>query len=128
MLPGIFPCLGVGHDPRALVKIRRERGIAPTMTVDADLAVAEKVIEQDKLTSQTMLVRCDRLSIDRQFRFPVADRLAGCIFHIAKDLIVSAVFLDDEDHIFDRARLADSRRYHAVARNRTSREIFWSIQ
>ena len=65
------------------------------MTVAGDIARDIEVIEIDELFSDRMKVRCDCPTIVYQRGVSIADR------QVAQDLIISSIFFDDVDHMFD---------------------------
>ena len=60
------------------------------------------VVEQHELAHHLVLVRRDLLAEDAEVRVAVA------LLHIAEDLVVGAVLLDDVDDVLEDARLADA--------------------
>ena len=73
----------------------------PFMAVGADLALDVKVVQEHELAGQGVVVGRDGLGEQADVRIAVA------FFHVAEDLVVGAVFLDDVDDVLDRRRLAD---------------------
>ena len=73
----------------------------PFVAVGADLAVDVEVVEQHELAGQGVMVGRDRLGEQAEVRVAVA------FGHVAEDLVVGAVLLDDVDDILDRRRVAD---------------------
>ncbi len=66
------------------------------MPVARHLAAVVEVVEDAELPGQFMFVRRNLLAIHHQRRIAIALR------NVAKDLIVSAVFLDDVDDVMNR--------------------------
>ena len=122
LVAGEFAVFRVADDPRALVEIGGHRGIAPTVAVDADFTVGVEIIEEDVVAGELVVVRRDLFAEDRETRVAVADGFAGGIPQVAEDLVVGAVFLDDVEDVFNRARIADFGRNDAVAGDRCARE------
>ena len=73
----------------------------PFVAVGADLALDVEVVQQHELAGQGVVVGRDRLGKQAEVRIAVA------FLHVAEDLVVGAVFLDDVDDVLDRRRLAD---------------------
>ena len=69
------------------------------MAVGADFGVHVEIVQQDELAGELVQVGRDALGEEAQLRVAVALR------QVAEDLVVGAVFLDDVDAVFDRARL-----------------------
>ena len=74
------------------------------MAVVADLGVDVEVVEQDELAGERVGVGRDLLAEEAEARIAVAFR------HVAEDLIVGAVFLDDVEDVPDRRCAADRAR------------------
>ena len=91
--------VGQGPVPRDVVGVIRHR--RPGVPVGRDVAVAIQVVEQHELFGQLVMVGRDLAAEHHQRRIAVAAR------HVAEDLIVGAILLDDVQHILDRRRLAD---------------------
>jgi hypothetical protein len=83
-----------------LDEIARVSAHGPLVTVGADGGFRVKIVEQDEVTGQLMLVR------RHFFREQTEVRVAVAFLHVAQDLIVRAVLLDDVEDIFDGARVA----------------------
>ena len=78
-----------------------------------------------------MVVRRDFFAIHGELGLAIADRSALSVLHVAEHLVIGAVFLDDVEHVLDRARVADLGRDGAVARNRGGVELggmIWGIE
>ena len=69
------------------------------MAIGADLAVDVEVVEQHELPGQGVMVGRHLLGKEAQVRLAVALR------HVAEDLVVGAVLLDDVDAVLDRRRV-----------------------
>ena len=85
------------------------------MSIGADLAIAKEVVQQDIFARQLMLIRRDTFTEHRDVWIAVADVLSTGVGHIAEDLIVGAILLDDVKHVLDGTRLADFIGNHAIA-------------
>ena len=94
---------GVADHPAALFVIGGHGGVAPTVAVHADLAVAVEVVEQDEIAGELVVVGRDLFAIHANARVAVASGFAGGVFEVAEDLVVGAVLLDDVENVFDRA-------------------------
>ena len=70
----------------------------PFVAVGADLALDVEVVEQHELADQGVVVGRDRLGEQAEVRLAVA------LGHVAEDLVVGAVLLDDVDDVLDRRR------------------------
>ena len=99
--------LGIRSHPSALLVVGGDGGVAPTMAVHADLAVAEQIVEQHIFPGEAMLVGGDLLPVDGEVRVAVAGPLPRGVFEVAEHLVVGAILLDDVEHVFDRASLPD---------------------
>ena len=75
----------------------------PFVPVGADLALDVEVVEQHELAGQGVVVGRDRLGEQADARLAVA------LGHVAEDLVVGAVLLDDVDDVLDRRGVADLR-------------------
>src|SRR5262249_34456590 len=96
-IPGIeAPVMRVAQSPGALGKVRRIRRCCPGLTVLRNLAATVKVVEQDKLFRERMLVGCDVAAKQR-----VAG-IAITLLEVSEYLIVGAVLLHYEQHVLDR--------------------------
>ena len=76
----------------------------PFVAVGADLALHVEVVEQDELPRERVMVWRDAFGEQAEGGIAVSLR------HVAKHLVVGAVFLDHVDHVGDRARLAGLKR------------------
>src|SRR5437879_5196911 len=85
------------------------------MSVGADLAVAVKVVEQNVVPRDLVVVRSDEFAVNSQVRIAVAGRSARGIAKITQYLVVGPVFLNDIEDVFDWAGLADTIRDGRVA-------------
>ena len=54
LIAGDAAVFGIRRKPGALVIIRRHRGVAPTVAIGADFAVAIEVIQQDIIAGELM--------------------------------------------------------------------------
>ena len=72
------------------------------MSIRAQNTAAVGIVEQYELFRQTMLIWSDIAAENTEVFVSIA------AFDITEDLIVSAVFLDDVDDVFDQARFADA--------------------
>ncbi len=106
---------GVADHPAALFVVGGHGGVAPAMAVHADFAIAVKIVEEDVVASELVVVRTHSVAINGEARIAVAGGFAGGVFEIAEDLVVGAIFFDDVKNVFDRAARADVVRYDAVA-------------
>ena len=71
------------------------------MAVGAHVAIHVKVVEQDELARQRVLIGRDLLAEKHQVGRAIA------FFHVPQHLVVGPVLLDDIDHVADRgARVA----------------------
>ena len=86
----------VAGDVVGVVRHRR-----PGVAVGRDVAVAIEVVEQHELLGQLVMVGRDVAAEHHQRRVAVAAR------HVAEDLVVGPILLDDVEHVLDRRRLAD---------------------
>src|SRR5439155_18007146 len=86
--------------PHFLDEIRRIGGHAPFVAIGADLALDIKIVEQYKLLRQLVVIGSDPLRKQAKLRVTIALR------HVAEDLIVRAIFLDDINAVLDRRRIA----------------------
>ncbi len=75
----------------------------PFVAVGADLALDVEVVEQHELADQGVVVGRDGLGEQADARLAVA------FGHVAEDLVVGAVLLDDVDDVLDRRGVADLR-------------------
>ncbi len=101
----------IADRPDPLDEVARIRPHRPFMPVGADLAVHVEVVQQHEFASQRMVVGRDGLGEQAEVRLAVA------LGHVAEDLVVSAILLDDIDDVLDRRRITDLRR-DGVARGR----------
>ena len=85
----------VGDGPELFVEVGGVGGVGPGVAVDADFAVAEEVIEQDELFGELVMVGRDLAAEDGEAGVAVT------LLEIAEDLVVSPVFLDDVDDVFN---------------------------
>ena len=67
------------------------------VAIHADLAICIEVVKQHILLGEGAVVRRDVIPEDTQIRIAIT------LWKVSKDLIVGSVFLDDVDHILDRA-------------------------
>src|SRR5665213_810834 len=93
-MPSVF------RRPLLLVEIGGVGGVRPGVAVDADLPIAIKVVENDILLRQRVLVRGDLLAKENQLGIAIGVR------NVAKLLIVGSVLLDDVDDVLDLAGLS----------------------
>src|SRR5437867_12173142 len=98
----------IRKDPGALIEIRGDSGVAPTVSIHAHFAIAIKIIKQDIVAGQLMLVGRHIFAVHNEIGISVSRRLALGILEIAKDLVVRAILFNDIENIFDRAWLADT--------------------
>src|SRR6266446_3380345 len=98
----------VGENPGALIEIGGNSRIAPTMSIRAHFAITIKIIEQDIVAGQLMLVGRHIFAVHDEIGISVSRRFALGILEIAKDLVVRAILFNDIEDIFDRAWLADA--------------------
>ena len=99
----VVAVVGVAADEAAEVAFEVVGGVGlgrPGVAVGRKHARTIEVVEQDKLLRQGMLVRCDRARKQHQRRVAVA------LGHVAENLVIGSVFLDDVDDMLDRRRLA----------------------
>ncbi len=73
----------------------------PGMAVGRDVSVAVEVVEQHELLGQLVVVGRHVAPEHHQRRVAVASG------HVAEDLVVGAILLDDVEHVLDRRRVAD---------------------
>ena len=97
------------------------------MAVGRDVAVAVEVVEEDVFPREAVMIGRDLLAVDREVRIAIAERFSGGVLHIAKHLVVSAVFLDDENDVFNRAGVANAGGNDAVAGNRRTLQVLGAI-
>src|SRR5438309_1481890 len=92
------------------------------MPIRTHISVHVKVVEQNKLTRELMVIGRDFLVEERKRAVSIA------LAEIAKNLIISSILFDDINNVFDGRRLTGLAR-NRVAR-RTSRivEFFVSIR
>src|SRR5882672_2921557 len=98
----------VGENPGTLIEIGGNSRIAPTMSIRAHFAITIKIIEQDIVAGQLMLVGRHIFAVHNEIGISVSRRLARGILEIAKDLVVRAILFNDIENVFDRAWLADT--------------------
>ena len=82
-----------------------DRAIGPLMPVGALDARTISVIQENEFAGDLMLVGRKLLAKGAKLEIAVA------LFHVAQDLVVAAVLLDDVNHMFKDARLADPLRH-----------------
>ena len=87
--------VAVGKGPLPLDEVGGVGPHAPLVAVGADFALDVEVVEEDELPGEGMMVRRDALGEQAERRVAVPLR------HVAEDLIVGPVFLDDIDHVGD---------------------------
>jgi len=75
------------------------------VTVGRLAARVVEIVEEREALDQRMRVRRDPCR-----RTPASARVAIAGSHIAQDLIVCAVFTDDQEHVLDRRRIAEAGR------------------
>ena len=85
----------VAGDVVGVVRHRR-----PRVAVGRDVAVAVEVVEEDELLGQLVVVGRHLAPEHHQRRVAVAPG------HVAEDLVVRAILLDDVEHMLDRRRVA----------------------
>ena len=95
------PIAPVAKRPGPLDEVGGISAHRPFVSVGADLAVDVEVVEQHELAGQGVVVGRDGLGEEAKVRVAVA------FGHVAEDLVVGAVFLDDVDDILDRRGIAD---------------------
>src|SRR5207244_3097052 len=87
--------------PEFLDEIGRIGAHAPLVAVGADFALDVKVVQQDELPRQLVVVGGDIFAEQTKTRVAIALR------QVAKNLVVGAVFLDDVNAVFDRAPVSN---------------------
>ena len=97
---GKLLAVAVAERPLLLDKVGSKGPHAPLMAVGADLTLHIEVVEQDKLAGQGVVIGGDLL------RKQTERRVAAALRHVAEDLVVGAILLDDVDHMRDRACVA----------------------
>ena len=90
--------------PRLLNEIRGISSHAPFVPIRTDFAFYIEIVQQDELPGELMVVGGDA------FRKETKVCVAIALRHIAKYLVVRAVFLDDVNAMLDRAFVAGPRR------------------
>ena len=108
-LLGVLAAPAIDQRPDLFDVIGGVGGHAPFVAVGAYLAVNIEIVQEHELPGQRVVIRGNALGKNAQPRLAVALR------NIAENLVVGAVFLDDVDAVFDRARLAK------LARDRIAR-------
>jgi len=68
------------------------------MAIEADRAASVEIVEQHVLLGQGVVIRSDLTAVEDQLGVPIA------FGDIAEDLVVGAVFLDDEEDVLDAER------------------------
>ena len=101
---GIFgvPIMAVAERPEFFHEIGGIRAHASFMSVGAHLALDIKIVEHHKLARELVVVGRDFFAEQTQARIAVALR------HVAKDLVIGAVLLDDVNAMLDRAGITHS--------------------
>ncbi len=100
--------LRVTRRPELLRVVRRDPGRRPVMPVRAHIRVDVKIVEQHKLARQLVMIRRGILIEQRQRRIAIS------LPELPQHLIVSAIFLDDVNHVLDRRRPARLRIDHVI--------------
>ena len=99
--------LGVAHDPIALLVIGGDAKVAPRVTIDRYFAIAIEVVEQHVIAGKLVLVWRDVFAEHADLRLAITQRFSAGVFQVAEHLIVRTIFLDDVEHMLDRAGIAD---------------------
>src|SRR2546423_5560510 len=76
--------------------------VRPLVAIAALHARAISIVEQHKFAGDLVLVRSAFFSEDAEIGIAVS------LLHVAEHLVVSAVLLQDINHVFEKARLADA--------------------
>ena len=83
------------------------------MAVGRDVPIAVKVVKQDKLFCQLVVIGSDVASEHHERRVAVTTR------EVAEYLVVSPVLLDDEHDVFDQGRIARAHRNRGCGAGRS---------
>ncbi len=100
--------LGVARWPELLRIIGCDARRGPVVAVGADVGVDVKIVEEDKLARQLVMIRSG------VFVEQIQGRIAIALADLSQHLIVGAVFLDDVNDVLDRRRPAGLRVNHVV--------------
>ncbi len=100
--------MSIIHGPHLFDEIRRIRGHTPFVAVRADLALDIEIVEQNEVSSELMKIRGNPLREQAKFGVPIP------LGHIAEDLVVGPVFLDDIQAVLDWRMAADRDRDRAI--------------
>src|ERR1044071_20498 len=94
---------------------------APGMAVGGVNTIAIKIVEQDELLSQCVMIRRNKLWINAQAWIAVRLR------HVAKQLVVGFVFFKNIEHMLEHGWLADAgrNRHGALARPKDKLGLFY---
>src|SRR5216684_5255278 len=107
--------VGIVPAERLVHVISRERSGRPVVSVGAGFGIHEETIEQTEAVRQRVMIgghdlprairtlRGSVISEDRKAGLSIGGISVAGRFHIAKHLIVGAIFLDDIDDVLDRA-------------------------
>src|ERR1700719_4904974 len=79
--------------PGAFRVVTRDCRGRPDVSIAGDIAAVIKIVQNSKLFGESVLIRCNVLTVHGQTRIGIA------WFKVAKNLIVSPIFLDDVDHM-----------------------------
>src|SRR5262249_21658050 len=93
----------VADRPVLLDEIRRVGAHAPLVTVLGDFAVDIDVVEQHEFASELVMIGGDGFGEEAEVWITIA------LLHVAEDLIVGAILLDDVEAVLDGAGLAELR-------------------
>ncbi len=91
----------------ALHVIRDHGGISPFMAIGAQDAAAVSVIQQHKIADELVFIRRHALAELNEVGIAVA------FGHVAENLVVGTIFLDDVNDVLEHARLANALRHRA---------------